>query len=79
MNFLKKSLTKILLLVILIVYLLLLKGCETVKPWEKEFLSDPNMMFDENPIEMGIKRHYRGIREGAEGADGSQSGGCGCG
>lgn len=70
--------SKLILLAILLVCIAT-QGCETVKPWEKEFLSDPNMMFDENPIEKGIKLHYQMIREGSTGANGAQSGGCGCG
>jgi hypothetical protein len=59
--------------------LLVLSGCATVQPWERERLADPNMMFDDNPIQKGIKDHYINIREGSEGGNGSQSGGCGCG
>ena len=57
----------------------LLYGCATVKPWEKERLSDPIMIIDENPINVGIKEHFLDYREGAEGATGAESGGCGCG
>jgi len=56
-----------------------ISGCAVVQPWERERLSDPNMMFDENPIRKGIKEHYINIREGSEGGNGSQGGGCGCG
>ena len=58
---------------------LLLYGCATVKPWEKEGLADPIMIIDENPINAGIKEHFIDYREGAEGATGAESGGCGCG
>ncbi len=54
-------------------------GCATVKPWEKEGLSDPIMIIDENPINAGIKEHFLDYREGVEGATGAESGGCGCG
>jgi hypothetical protein len=54
-------------------------GCATVQPWEKESLSDPIMVIDENPINAGIKEHFIDYREGAEGATGAESGGCGCG
>jgi Domain of unknown function (DUF4266) len=57
----------------------LLYGCATVKPWEKESLSDPIMIIDENPINAGIKEHFLDYREGVEGATGAESGGCGCG
>ena len=54
-------------------------GCAVVQPFERERLSDPNMIFDENPLDKGIQEHFLFIREGAEGGDGAQSGGCGCG
>ncbi len=57
----------------------LISGCMVVQPWERERLADPNMIFDENPIEKGMKDHYINIREGSEGGNGSQGGGCGCG
>jgi hypothetical protein len=67
------------LFLILVLSLIIFSGCTTVQPWERERLSDPNMIFDENPIQKGIHEHYIDIREGSEGGDGSQSGGCGCG
>jgi hypothetical protein len=57
----------------------LLYGCATVQPWEKEGLSDPIMIIDENPINAGIREHVLDYREGVEGATGAESGGCGCG
>ncbi|MCX6166337.1 MAG: DUF4266 domain-containing protein [Ignavibacteriae bacterium] len=63
----------------ILLFLITLSGCAVVQPWERERLADPNMMFDENPIQKGIKEHYINIREGSEGGTGSQGGGCGCG
>ncbi|MGA2667775.1 MAG: DUF4266 domain-containing protein [Ignavibacteria bacterium] len=65
--------------ILLALFSIVFSGCTTVQPWERERLSDPNMIFDENPIQKGIYEHYINIREGSEGGDGSQSGGCGCG
>ena len=70
--------TKIRILLI-IAASLLLYGCATVKPWQKEGLSDPIMIINENPINQGIKEHFLDYREGVEGATGAESGGCGCG
>jgi len=64
---------------IVISFAIYFTGCTVVKPIERERLSDPNMIFDENPIEQGIQNHYLYIREGSQGADGAKSGGCGCG
>lgn len=66
-------------LLVLFAVLLIIGGCVVVQPWERERLSDPNMMFDENPLDKGAELHFLFIREGTEGGDGSQSGGCGCG
>ena len=67
------------ILILIIPILLTISGCAVVQPWERERLADPNMMFDENPIQKGMKEHYINIREGSEGGTGSQGGGCGCG
>lgn len=64
---------------LLLLTALLLSGCAAVKPWEKEKLADPIMIFNENPIDEGIQQHFIEHREGATGATGAQSGGCGCG
>jgi len=66
-------------ILLLLLSAFLLYGCATVKPWEKESLSDPIMIIDENPINAGIKEHFLDYREGTEGATGAESGGCGCG
>lgn len=70
---------KIFLVLIIVSSFIYITGCAVVKPIDRERLSDPNMIFDENPIEQGIQNHYLYIREGSQGADGAQSGGCGCG
>lgn len=57
----------------------LLTSCALVQPWERGELADPTMIFDENPIDSGIREHYLDYREGSTGGTGAQSGGCGCG
>ncbi|MFI5144911.1 MAG: DUF4266 domain-containing protein [Ignavibacteria bacterium] len=63
----------------IIISSVLVSGCQTVQPWERERLSNPNMIFDDDPVLKGIENHFLYIREGSEGGDGAQSGGCGCG
>jgi len=70
---------RILSLFIILAVSFFINGCTVVQPWERERLSDPNMMFDQNPLDKGAELHFLFIREGTEGGDGSQSGGCGCG
>lgn len=66
-------------LLLFFISITLLAGCATVRPWQRQELADPIMIFDENPIESGIKEHYLDYREGSVGGTGAQSGGCGCG
>jgi len=75
------TVNKLTLIIILLILFssVFLTGCQTVQPWERERLSNPNMIFDEDPVLKGIEDHFLYIREGSEGADGAQSGGCGCG
>ncbi|RMF61574.1 MAG: DUF4266 domain-containing protein [Calditrichaeota bacterium] len=70
---------KLCLMLLLISIPILLSSCATVQPWQKGDLADPIMIFDENPIDVGIREHYLDYREGSVGGTGAQSGGCGCG
>lgn len=71
--------TRFFVLLILLSILITWVGCARVQPWQREDLSDPIMIFDENPIEKGIREHPLDYREGSTGGTGAQSGGCGCG
>ncbi|MBI5038663.1 MAG: DUF4266 domain-containing protein [Nitrospirae bacterium] len=53
-------------------------GCAAVKPWEREYLSDPIMQLDANKEEKAVKEHFLGTREGSTGSLGVSGGGCGC-
>jgi hypothetical protein len=68
-----------LIYIVLLLLSLFMSGCAVVQQYERGRLSDPNMIFDENPLQKGIREHYINIREGSEGGTGSQGGGCGCG
>lgn len=70
---------KKLILSVITLLLFLLSSCAAVRPWERESLSDPIMIMDDNPIDSGIRQHYLDYREGSVGGTGEQSGGCGCG
>jgi len=58
--------------------LLVLGGCATVKPWQREELARPAMTADQGAGEERFQQHSRGAREGAEGGTGQAGGGCGC-
>ena len=54
-------------------------GCAVVQPWERQELSDPIMILDENPLDKAVMEHHREYREGTKGGTGARGGGCGCG
>jgi Domain of unknown function (DUF4266) len=59
----------------------LLAGCGIepwVKPYERQYLADPLMRFERDPIAGGYTHHVYQAREGARGAEGGGGGGCGC-
>ena len=53
-------------------------GCQTVKPWEREFLADPIMQPGRNPISTAQLEHVYFSREAASGGSTVGGGGCGC-
>lgn len=65
-----------------IIALLLLSGCARIEPWvkpyERNFLADPIMQSERDPVAAAYLDHVFEVREGARGALGSAGGGCGC-
>jgi len=57
--------------------LVLLGGCVTVAPSEKEYLADPAMTF-EAEASVGQEEHVLTNREGSFGGGSVSGGGCGC-
>lgn len=58
-----------------------LAGCAIepwVKPYERDRLADPIMLFDRDPVSTAYMDHVYEAREGARGASGGAGGGCGC-
>jgi len=55
----------------------LLGGC-AVSQWQREYLSDPIMLMDEDPEADKMEQHFLPYREGSTGGYGSSGGGCGC-
>lgn len=53
-------------------------GCVTVRPSEKEFLSDPSMTFGDEGTAGAQEQHVMTNREGSFGAGTVSGGGCGC-
>jgi len=52
-------------------------SCQTVKPYQRAYLNDSSMQMGFGKIS-GFENYALMIREGASGAGGKNSGGCGC-
>ena len=68
--------------ILTLVLLLGLTGCASIEPWvkpyERNYLADPIMSFERDPVSAAYLQHVFEAREGARGASGSEGGGCGC-
>lgn len=53
-------------------------GCATVRPWERELLSHPQMADEPSPERAAFGAHVMGARESALSPSASGGGGCGC-
>ncbi len=49
-----------------------------VPPYEREYLADPIMSFNKDPLSNKYRQHVFNTREGARGAGYAHGGGCGC-
>ncbi len=57
---------------------LLLASCQTVKPYQKMYLNDPEMALEAKKLDF-FETNFQTYREGASGANGGKvGGGCGC-
>jgi len=69
-------------LIFMLLSIVLLGGCAGIEPWvkpyEREWLADPIMSWDRDPISSSYMNHVYEVREGARGATGEAGGGCGC-
>ncbi len=57
---------------------LLLSGCATVRPWERETLAEPAMAEPTDPDAAAFDAHLDGARESALDVGTAGGGGCGC-
>jgi hypothetical protein len=64
--------------IILLLSIVFLSSCTTVKPYQKIYLNDSEMQF-ENSSNRNYEKYVQSIREGAFPSSGTKtSGGCGC-
>jgi hypothetical protein len=66
------------ILIVLTLNVLILCGCTTVKPWERDILADYTMRSDRDPLENMLVEHMWFSREAASGGMSIGGGGCGC-
>lgn len=69
---------QLILLVCLFASLLLVTGCQHVKPWQRGTLAEPVMRADRDAVGDGLNEHIWFSRETATGGRGVGGGGCGC-
>jgi hypothetical protein len=62
----------------LLVFLLSLASCVTVRPEQRAVLADPTMQFDNDAGDGAARDHVLENREGSSGGTSVKGGGCGC-
>lgn len=70
--------TNRILLLALAASLIVLTGCQNVKPWQRGLLADYTMRADRDPLGLAQDEHIFFSREAAAGGRGVGGGGCGC-
>jgi Domain of unknown function (DUF4266) len=67
-------------MILLIVAAMLLQGCASlgVEPWERDLLSQDEMIFGSDSMELGYEQHTYFSKEATSGGSGFSGGGCGC-
>ncbi|MBT8123681.1 MAG: DUF4266 domain-containing protein [Gammaproteobacteria bacterium] len=85
-----KKATKVLPAIFIISILISVSACSSfrlpslpniepwVAPYEREYLADPIMSFNKDPLSNKYRQHVFNTREGARGAGYAHGGGCGC-
>jgi hypothetical protein len=63
---------------LVVTVVMLLGGCATVAPYEREALARRNMQLKRAEDTSAGEQHANAYREGSSGAEGTSGGGCGC-
>lgn len=58
--------------------LLLIAGCATVQPWDRDLLAEKKMSFIPSPMLLAIDEHIYFSKEASTGGIDAGGGGCGC-
>ncbi len=85
-----QNIKKLLSIVIIMLMFLAISACSSLRlpslpeiepwvaPYEREYLADPIMSFNKDPLSNKFRQHVFNTREGAKGAGYAHGGGCGC-
>jgi Domain of unknown function (DUF4266) len=57
---------------------LLISGCTTVRPWERDVMARRSMALDEQPMIASFDDHMYFSKEASSGGKSFDGGGCGC-
>jgi len=65
---------------LLLLFSALASGCAamSVKPWDRDLLSQKKMSFNPIPSESAVDQHVYFSKEGSTGGEDAAGGGCGC-
>jgi hypothetical protein len=63
---------------ILTLALLLIAGCATVQPWDRDLLAQKQMSFNPTPMLQAVDEHIYFSKEASMGGMDAGGGGCGC-
>jgi Domain of unknown function (DUF4266) len=58
--------------------LLLVAGCATVQPWDRDLLAEKRMSFNPAPMLQAVDEHIYFSKEASMGGIDAGGGGCGC-
>lgn len=82
-----KYLYKMMPAFVLLTAVMMISACSSIRipdiepwvaPYEREYLADPIMSFNKDPLSNKYRQHVFNTREGARGAGYAHGGGCGC-
>ncbi|MEP7027062.1 MAG: DUF4266 domain-containing protein [Candidatus Eisenbacteria bacterium] len=58
--------------------MLMLGGCATVHPWDRDLLAQKKMQLVPSPMQHAVDEHVYFSKEGSTGGQDVGGGGCGC-
>ena len=65
-------------LILLVMAMLVLTGCQAVAPWERGILAKPEMQLDADPLDGSLLQQVYESKEASSGGVGAAGAGCGC-